>query len=76
MIAALENLTFETPSGKVNMALGKGHQAVQGTANGTVKHVKGQLKITNIKQYPAAKVLPPEGLKSEDWIKSGFKNNK
>ncbi len=76
VIAALEHLTFETPSGKVEMALGKGHQAIQGTAYGTVKHVKGQLTLVNIKQYPAAKVNPPEGVKSEDWIKSGFKKTK
>ncbi len=76
IIAALENLVYETPSGKVNMALGKGHQAVQETAYGTVKHEKGQLKIVNIKRYPAEKVNPPEGVKSEDWIKSGFKGKK
>ncbi len=76
VIAALEHLTYETPSGKVEMALGKGHQAIQGTAYGTVKHVKGQLTLVNIKQYPAAKVNPPEGVKSEDWIKSGFKKTK
>jgi branched-chain amino acid transport system substrate-binding protein len=76
VIAALEHLTFETPSGKVEMALGKGHQAIQGTAYGVVKHVKGQLTIANVKHYPAAKVNPPEGVKSEDWIKSGFKKTK
>jgi branched-chain amino acid transport system substrate-binding protein len=76
VIAALENLTYDTPSGKVEMSIGKGHQAVQGTAYGTVKHVKGQLTLTNIKYYPAAKVNPPEGVKSEEWIKSGFKKTK
>jgi branched-chain amino acid transport system substrate-binding protein len=76
VIAALEYLTFETPSGKVEMSLGKGHQGVQGTAMGTVKHVKGQLTFTNVKHYPADQVLPPEGVKSADWIKSGFKTTK
>jgi branched-chain amino acid transport system substrate-binding protein len=76
IIAALEYLTFETPSGKVEMALGKGHQAIQGTAYGMVKHVKGQLTIVDIKRYPAAEVNPPEGVKSGDWIKSGFKKTK
>jgi branched-chain amino acid transport system substrate-binding protein len=76
IIAALEYLTYETPSGKVEMALGKGHQAIQGTAYGTVKQVKGKLTLVNIKQYPATKVNPPEGVKSEDWIKSGFKKTK
>jgi branched-chain amino acid transport system substrate-binding protein len=76
IIAALEYLTFEGPSGKVEMSLGKGHQAVQETAYGMVKHVKGQITIANIKRYPAAKVNPPEGVKSEEWIKSGFKKTK
>lgn len=76
IIAALENLVFESPSGKVTMSLGKGHQAVQETAYGTVKHEKGQIKIVNIKRYPAEQVNPPEGVKSEDWIKSGFKTKK
>ncbi|MHB8828522.1 MAG: ABC transporter substrate-binding protein [Syntrophales bacterium] len=76
IIAALEGLTFETPSGKVEMSLGKGHQAVQEMVYGTAKQVKGKLTITNIKRYPASKVNPPEGVKSEDWIKSGFKKTK
>jgi branched-chain amino acid transport system substrate-binding protein len=73
IIAAFENLTFEAPSGRVQMTLGKGHQAVQGTAYGTTRLVKGQLTLSNIKAYPADKVNPPEGVKSEEWIKSGFK---
>lgn len=73
IIAAFENLTFEAPSGTVQMAIGKGHQAVQGTAYGTTKLVKGQITLTHIKSYPAEKVNPPEGVKSDEWIKSGFK---
>src|SRR5262249_38065048 len=73
IVAAFENLVFESPSGTVRMTLGKGHQAVQGTAYGTSKLVKAQLPTTDIKTYPAEKVNPPDGVKSEDWIKSGFK---
>ncbi|MDQ2917272.1 MAG: ABC transporter substrate-binding protein [Pseudomonadota bacterium] len=73
IIAAFENLTWEGPGGKVTMGLGKGHQAVQGTAYGTMKHSGGKVTWANVKTYPAAKVTPPEGVKSEDWIKSGFK---
>ncbi len=43
VIAAFENLTFEGPGGTVSMSLGKGHQAVQGTAYGTTKHVGGKV---------------------------------
>ena len=73
IIAAFENLTFEGPGGMVRMALGKGHQAVMDTAVGTTKSEGGKLKIVDIVRYPAEKVLPPEGVKSEAWIKSGFK---
>jgi branched-chain amino acid transport system substrate-binding protein len=73
VIAAFEHLTFEGPGGKVVMGTGKGHQAVQGTAYGTVKHERGKLAVVNIKTYPADKVTPPDGVKSEDWIKAGFK---
>ncbi len=46
------------------MATGKGHQAVQGTAYGTVKHEKGQGHLRERKTYPADKVTPPDGVKS------------
>lgn len=74
IIAAFENLSFEGPGGTVRMALGKGHQAVLDVAFGTAKHVGGELQIVDIKRYPADKVNPPEGVKSEAWIKSGFKS--
>jgi len=76
IIAAFEGLTFESPSGTIRMALGKGHQAVEGTVYGQAKTVDGKLTFVNVRQYPADKVNPPEGLKSADWIKSGFKTTK
>ena len=76
VIAAFEGLTFDTPSGTIKMALGKGHQAVEPTVYGQAKTVNGKLTFTNVKQYPAEKVNPPEGVKSSDWIKSGFKASK
>jgi branched-chain amino acid transport system substrate-binding protein len=73
VIAALEGLTFQSPSGTVKMAIGKGHQAVMETVYGTVKNVGGKLTFVNVKRYPAEKVNPPEGVKSADWIKATFK---
>jgi len=69
IIVAFEHLTFEGPGGKVTMGLGKGHQAVQGTAYGTVKHVGEKFTLTNVTTYTAERVTPPDGVKSEDWIK-------
>jgi len=72
IIAAFQGLTFETPSGTTKMALGNGHQGIQGTAYGMTKLVAGKLTITNVRRYSAEQVNPPDGVKSEDWIKSGF----
>lgn len=73
IIAAFEGLTFEAPGGTVKLTLGKGHQAVMETAIGTTKNVGGELRMVDVKRYPIEKVNPPEGVKSEAWIKSGFK---
>ena len=73
IIAAFEGLSFEGVGGQVRMSLGKGHQAVMENAIGTAKTVGGQFQIVDVKRYPAERVNPPEGVKSEVWIKSGFK---
>lgn len=64
---------FESVAGTVDMALGKGHQAVQHVPYGTVKKVDGKLTLINIKYYPPSQISPPDGMKSVDWIRSGFK---
>jgi branched-chain amino acid transport system substrate-binding protein len=73
IIKAFEYLKFESPAGTVDMALGKGHQAVQHVPYGTVKKVGGKITLTNIKYYPPDQISPPDGMKSLDWIRSGFK---
>ena len=71
--AALKGSTFEGPGGTVRMAIGKGHQAITETAYGQTKLVNGKITMVNVKRYPAEQVNPPEGVKSADWIKAGFK---
>jgi branched-chain amino acid transport system substrate-binding protein len=71
--AALENASFEGPGGTVKMANGKGHQAIMETVYGQTKFADGKITMVNVKRYPADKVNPPEGVKSADWIKAGFK---
>ena len=73
VIAAFEGNSFQSPAGTVSMALGKGHQAITETVYGQTKLVKGQMTVTKVKRYPAEQVNPPEGVKSADWIASGFK---
>jgi len=72
IIAAFEGISFETPSGTIRLAIGKGHQAIEPTVYAQTKTVGGKLTFTNRRQYPAEKVNPPEGLKSVDWIKSSL----
>lgn len=72
IIAAFEYQSFDTPSGRVVMKLGRGHQAVTGTAYGTARTVNGRITIGNIKHYSAERVQPPEGVKSRDWINAGM----
>jgi branched-chain amino acid transport system substrate-binding protein len=55
------------------MALGKGHQAVEGTVYGRAKTVNGKLTFVDVKSYAPDQVNPPEGVKSADWIKSSLK---
>lgn len=76
IIKAFEYSTFDSPSGKVMMKLGKGHQAVTGTAYGSTRTVNGQITVDNVKYYPVERVQPPEGVKSLDWIKDGMKPGK
>ncbi len=72
--AALANSTFEGPGGTVKMVIGKGQQAIMETVYGMSKVVGGKMTVINVKRYPAEKVNPPDGVKSADWIKGGFKN--
>jgi len=75
VIAAFEYLEFETPSGPIRMAIGKGHQAVEPVAYGVTGPYDPQQKevrLTNVMTFPAECVNPPEGVKSEDWIRQGF----
>jgi branched-chain amino acid transport system substrate-binding protein len=76
VIAAFERLSFDSPSGKVSMSLGKGHQASAGTAYGVTKLVNGQVTVINVRRYAADRVQPPDGISSADWIKSGMKPGK
>jgi len=73
VVAAFEHLSFDSPSGRMSMQLGKGHQAASGTAYGTTKLVNGQVTVTNIRYYPPERVQPPDGVSSAEWIKSGMK---
>jgi branched-chain amino acid transport system substrate-binding protein len=72
IVAAFEGSSFETPSGTIRMALGKGHQAIEESVYGMAKNAGGKLTFTHVKRFPAERVNPPEGSKGSDWIKAAF----
>jgi branched-chain amino acid transport system substrate-binding protein len=78
LAAAMTGLEWDAPAGRIRMALGKGHQAIQDAAVGTTKWDPERKMVTlvDVQYYDAECVNPPEGVKSIDWIQSGFKGAK
>ena len=74
LAAALRNSEWDSPAGKIRMALRGGHQAVQETAIGRTRYdaAKKMVVLDDIMRFPAECVNPPANMKSEDWIKAGF----
>ena len=74
LIAALEYLEWDSPSGPVKLALADGHQAIQANAIGLTRYDPGLGRITveDVAYYPAECVNPPPGIAGLDWIKQGF----
>jgi branched-chain amino acid transport system substrate-binding protein len=70
IIEAFRGLTFDTPSGTTRMALGHGHQGIQGIAYGRTRLVDGKATITDVRRYSAEQVNPPDGVRSEEWIRT------
>ena len=74
LAAALRNSEWDSPAGKIRMALGGGHQAIQDTAIGRTKYdaAKKMVMIEDIVRFPAECVNPPANMDAENWIKAGF----
>jgi branched-chain amino acid transport system substrate-binding protein len=74
LAAALRNSEWDSPAGRIRMANGGGHQAVQETAIGKTRYdaAKKMVVLEDIMRFPADCVNPPPNMKSEDWIKAGF----
>lgn len=72
--AALRGSEWDSPGGKIRMALADGQQAVQPTAIGRTRWDAAQqrVQLVDIQRFAADCVNPPAGTKSEDWIKAGF----
>ena len=74
VIDAFEYLAWDTPSGPVELALGKGHQAIQASAIGVTRWnaEEERVELVDIKRYAARCVNPPEGVLAVEWIKDGM----
>jgi len=74
LAAALKGSEWESPAGRIRMALGDGHQAVQDTAIGRTRYdaAKKMVVLDDIQRFAAECVNPPANMKSEDWLKAGF----
>jgi branched-chain amino acid transport system substrate-binding protein len=72
--AAFEGLEFDTPSGRIAMAIGGGHQAIEPAGYAVLKAdpALGLNTFSQIRMFPARCVNPPDGMKSLDWIDRGF----
>ena len=74
LAAALANQEWDSPAGKIRMALGGGHQAVQDTAIGKTRYdaAKKMVVLDDIQRFAADCVNPPANMKSEEWLKAGL----
>lgn len=74
VVQGLTGLTFEAPSGTVNMSRAKGHQAVQSVSFGEYQFdaKSGKATVTKVKTYAGECLMPPDGSNPADWIKAGF----
>ena len=71
---ALRGSEWEAPAGRIKMALGDGHQAIQSAAFGRTRYdaAKKMVVLDDIQRFAAECVNPPANMKSEEWIKAGF----
>ena len=74
LATALRGLEWDSPAGKIKMAIAGGHQAIQETAIARTRYdaAKKMVMLDDIMRFPAECVNPPATMKSEDWIKAGF----
>jgi branched-chain amino acid transport system substrate-binding protein len=72
--AAFEHAEFDTPSGRIAMAIGGGHQAIEPAGYAVISSdpALGVNTFSQVRMFPARCVNPPDGVKSLDWIDRGF----
>lgn len=71
---ALRGSEWDSPGGRIRMALAGGHQAMQSVAIGRTRFDAARKSIVadDVQQFTPECVMPPANMKSQDWIKAGF----
>jgi branched-chain amino acid transport system substrate-binding protein len=74
VLSAFERLEFDSPSGRITLAIGDGHQAVEPAAYAVLAYDPklGVNTFTQVRMFQARCVNPPDGMKSLEWIDRGF----
>ena len=72
--AKFKHLEFETASGKIKMALGRGHQGIEDMPFGTYKYnqARDQPELLDVVSYTAECINPPDGTATTAWIGLGM----
>lgn len=74
VMAALKGASFDAFAGRIDLALGNGHQAVHPVGYGITRwnDETGEPEVTNVVFYPAECIYPPPGRRSADWLAEGM----
>ncbi|MGH9246297.1 MAG: ABC transporter substrate-binding protein [Acidimicrobiales bacterium] len=78
VMAELEGLSFDTPSGTIEMGRANGHQALEGSAYGVTGDFdaeRGEVELVDVKTYSPECVNPPADMTVPDWLASGFRGS-
>jgi len=75
VIAALTGATFTSLAGEVKMALSHGHQAITEDRWGVTAwdDAKNEMVVKDVVIFKGECVMPPNGVKSVEWLKGGMK---
>jgi len=75
VIAALTGATFTSLAGEVKMALSHGHQAITEDRWGVTAwdDAKNEMVVKDVVIFKGECVMPPDGVKSVEWLKGGMK---
>jgi branched-chain amino acid transport system substrate-binding protein len=78
VMAALRGATFPSFTTDVVMSHNNGHQATTEDRWGITKwdDARGEVGVTDVVVFKASCIMPPDGVKSVDWIKGGMKGAK